>query len=137
MIKKFNLYKESVSDIEQLKQDVKDSLLDLCDELGYYMDSNSSSMTTINVYTIDEFNKEFKNSINLYIDKLLKKSNIVILIRPRYINPNDNMSLDYVHEVNMHRHRTTDILKNVLDRFEGEKYFYEKEKWSWFIFIGK
>lgn len=145
MIKKFNLFKESASDIEQLKHDVEYSLLDLCDELGYKMDD------TLAIYTIDEYISKKSGGINGHMSGCFQwpdgvrfplyanKTDIIININPKYINIMDSNSdnLDYVHEINEHRYRTIDILKNALDRFEGDKYFYEKEKWNWFIFLGK
>lgn len=141
MIKKFNLFKESVTDIEQLKDDVKDSLLELSDQLDYKIIDTDPKLAnvdshSIEVYTSEEYKKDFKSDINMFINNLLDKSNIVIKLRPKYATVKTD-KLEDLHEINEFRYKTTDLLINALDRFEGEKYFYEKEKWSWFIFLGK
>jgi hypothetical protein len=136
MIKKFNLFKESSSEIEQLKQDVKDSLLDFCDEFGYELGKN------IFVFTTHEYEKQNSNtSSNISFSVAVIKT-IKLIIKIVYEEKEYSNELkDVIERFNKKQNMLTLVYQS-LERFEGDKKFEEKPAgfgriWNWYILIKK
>lgn len=129
MIQKFNYFKESVEDDNtKLKEDMVDYLMGLND-LYYSVENNN-----LFIYTKDEYINFTKSNLNMYEKVQIEQSKVIVNIKVKYFK-GDAISLDDAFELYKNNFEAIEAIKEGLGRKGNSATFYERDRWSWIIYI--